>query len=350
MPDLNLFCNDLIPATLDEILYGKLRPEKRSFECVVFYNRHLHCLKEETTDFRFQFDFNFPLPFNEKTEFYHCLICNQVKREVPRIIRLIKEDKNEFHARQRLNWLLKDYLEPNLIKVGQDIWDKGYTRKYLKPKPKRIRLHPELSSNAYSIRLAGRALAKIYLEVQDAFSEWISRKLSPESLYAKFIKEACKRAPIHRISIPSDGSNVLNGQEARVRDRKPAERVSTDSFTCPAYSRNPKKLEDAWNSLRNSGMIGPETSRAAFERVFSGKPVETPVRWTGFISDLYYFVYLAHTKNKVVSQLKKDIWVVTCKCFVDKDGKPFKRGAFRQLHASTANKECIEKAVEHFLK
>ena len=327
MPDPNHFCNDLIPTTLDEILYGKLRPEKRSFECVIFYDRRFHCLKEETTDFPFQFDFKFPLPFNEKTRFYHCLICNQVNREVPRIVGLIREEQDESHARQRLNWLLKEYLEPNLIKVGQDIRDKGYSRKYLKPKPKRIRLRPELSSNAYSIRLAGRALAKIYLEVQDAFSGWVFPRLSPEYLYAKFIQEASKQAPIQRLSLPA----ALNGKATKGRDRKPAERVSTDSFTCPAYSRNPKKLEDAWNSLRNSGMIAEDTRLVDFKRIFSGDPVEKPVRWKGCKEDLKYFVMQIHLENNLIRYLGKAIWKVSCKCFVKADGKPFDRHGFSTL-------------------
>ncbi|NLM92448.1 MAG: hypothetical protein GX168_05855 [Bacteroidales bacterium] len=261
MPDPNHFCADLIPSTLDEILNGDLRPENRKHCCVKYYLGKLKNLNEETNDFRFQFDFNFPLPFNEKTEFYHCLICNQVNREVPRIVGLIKEEQDESHARQRLNWLLKEYLEPNLIKVGQDIRDKGYTRKYLKPKPKRIRLRPELSSNAYSIRLAGRALAKIYLEVQDAFPGWVFPRLSPEYLYAKFIQEASEQAPIHRLSHPA----ALNGKATKGADRKAAERVSTDSFTCPAYRRDPKKLEEAWDSLKNSGMIAQDTRLADFK-------------------------------------------------------------------------------------
>jgi hypothetical protein len=345
----DLFVTDLIPTTLDKILKGDLRPWLKSGLSENYYHLQLESLTKLEPDYPFRFDFKFPRPFNEKTNFYNRLIRNQVILEVPRLINLIREEEDEFLFRHRLRFTLHQCLEPRMVKVGQVLKDKGYFPFLLHYSPEIITVYTELVANAFATRMLGRAYAKIYLEVQEAFSDWIDDKLEPEDLYARFIKEPTEDAPIHRIFIPADGFNALNRQERKGKTKKTGDQVSTDSFTYLGYHSAPKKLEDAFNSLKNSGLIAGDTTKADFERIFSGKVVENPVRWTGYTSDLYYFITQVHSKQKLILPLGKEIWAVTCKCFVRKDGTRFKRGSFRQLHHPLTHKASIDMAVKHLM-
>jgi hypothetical protein len=338
----DLFMTDLIPATLDRILYKDLRPWEKPELTEEHYRKRLGLLGEETTDFPFRFNFKFPRPFSQKTRYYNRLIRNQVILEVPRIIALIEEKKDDGLFHSRLSFILVQCLEPRLIKVGKLIKNFGFTPDlldYTSPDFHRFR---ELAANAYVIRELGRAYAKIYLEVQEAFSESIAAKHEPEDLYALFIDEPTEEAPILRLSQPQ----AMNGKGKSGKEKSREDQVSTDSFRYLYYGRYEAKLEDAWDCLVKNGLIARETPRTDFLRVFSGKVVDTPVKWLGFTCDLYYFILLLHTRKKLVRNLKKKVWEVTCKCFVRDDGSSFDHNEFPNSHLPKVNKACIESVVD----
>lgn len=339
---------DLILKRLDRILSKDSGPLHKDELKDYHYKPLFENLKEKTTHFPLLFGYDIIDPFNYKTKYFDQVIRDEISQVLLRLV-----SQNNKNSQGEPCW---DTLRPRLMKclhtrvkeIRRLSTYYGYSPEILDYDSPVFHKFKEHAGNTYIVCLVKYGYMGIYLEAQEVFCGPTEKKLTPEELFWQMEEEPVRKAPIYRIPVPADGSAALNGKEKKKDPKPPAERVSTDSFTCPAYSRNPKKLEDAFNSLKNSGMIGPETSRAAFERVFSGKPVETPVRWTGFISGLYYFVYLLHTKYQLVSQLEKEVWTVTRKCFVDKYGRKYERGAFRQLHPSLMNKDIIEMAVDHF--
>lgn len=339
---------DLILKRLDRFLSKDSGPLHKDELKDYYYKPLFENLKEKPTHFPLLFGYDIIDPFNYKTKYFDQVIRNEISQVLLRLVSQINKNSQGEPCWGALRPRLMKCLHTRVKEIRRLTTYYGYSPEILDYDSPVFHKFKEHAGNTYIVCLVKYGYMGIYLEAQEVFCGPTEKKLTPEELCWQMEEEPVRKAPIYRIPVPADGSAALNGKEKKKDPKPPAERVSTDSFTCPAYRRDPKKLEEAWDSLKNSGMIAQDTRLADFKEIFSGKAVETPVRWTGYISDLYYFVYLAHTKNKVVSQLKKDIWVVTCKCFVDKDGKPFKQNAFRQLHASTANKECIEKAVEHF--
>ena len=339
MYDLNLFAADLVPATLDQILYGKLRPWLNPDLTEQYYERLYEREKEQFTDFPFSFDFDF-FPYHDgKTKYYDRVIRKQVNLEVPRFVQLIGKDQENLPL--RLDYALKHCLDSRLRRIGKLIKHYGYSPDYLDCDSPSFHQYPAQAANAYAIHMLGCAYAKIYLEVQEYFSKWVKEMVKPEVVYSYIIGIPTKQVPIHRLSRP----RPLNGREINGKDKSREDPFSTDSFRYIYFGRYEGKLEDAWDCLLKNGLIARETSRNDFLRVFSGKPVDTPVKWLGFTCDLYYFILLLHARKKLIRNLKKKVWEVTCKCFVRADGSPFDRHEFPNSQTPRMNKACIEAVV-----
>ena len=80
------------------------------------------------------------------------------------------------------------------------------------------------------------------------------------------------------------------------------------------------------------------------QKIFSGTEINTPVKWTGNISELYYFKSI-HNDWKLVEDTKQKQWQLTCICFVDENGEPFDRTKFRSLKRPNLTGDKIDKAV-----
>jgi hypothetical protein len=329
---------------LDAILYGDQSPWEKRKLTEEDYEKQFDRLDEVKTDFPFQYTFFFPNYSSQKTRYYDLLIRNQINLEVPRIVDLIKRERNPLMKALWLDEALNQCLRSRLVEIGEMIRYHGCLVKYLDPASKESQDCPEMAANCFVIRLLGRAYAKIYLEVQKYFADSLGRKMSPEDLYSLYIKEKNDPAPIQLISPPAEPTPAVNGKERNGRSKHQETPASLNSFTFFDYYLK-DKLKDAWTSLVKSGLIAGETTKDDFERIFSGTVVETPVKWTGCTSDLYYFINLVHTKEKLIKDLNKNIWAVTCKCFVRDDGSPFDRHEFPKLHLPKIKKASIESAV-----
>ena len=340
-----LHAMEITLPVLDEILNGDLSPWKNQKLTEKEYEERFDNLEEVKTDFQFKYGFYFPRYSNQKTRYYDRLIREQINLEVSRIVGLIERDKNPLIISWWLDEALNQCLRSRLVEVGEMIRYHGCLVEYLDPHSKESKDCPEMAANCFVIRELGRAYAKIYLEVQKYYADLLARKMSPEDLYSLYIKEKYDPASIPLISPPAEPAPAVNGHETREKNKKKEEPPSLHSFFYIDFYVRGDNLKNAWISLSKNGLIAAETHLADFKQIFSGKVVENPVKWTGFTSDLYYFVLLVHAKYKLIRNLKRNIWEVTCKCFVRDDGSPFDRHEFPKLQRPKVNRAFVESAV-----
>lgn len=167
--------------------------------------------------------------------------------------------------------------------------------------------------------------------------------MEPEDLYQQALSEPVPEQAFlkRRMQIVVAESDFKN---KGVSQQRP-EDISRLSFTYKQFIKKGENLFDLRDSLMKSHFIDVKTSFRVFKRVFSGKEVLSPVRWTGNDSEFYYFIYLIYTKYQVVKGLKQHQWEVACRCFVKADETPFDRTKIKNLKKPQKTAGLIEKAV-----
>lgn len=340
---------DCTTEILDSILYGDLCPWTVYHRSEEFYEDVYNKLWKEKAFLEFPYDVNFPKAFNYKTRSYGRLISHEVNREVPRIIALIQEDPSPDLQRYWLNQALNQCLQSRLLDIGQIIREKDFTLFWVEGKRLVSDQDREHAANAYVIQSLKMAFVEMYLEIQNAFKDQLSEVFKAEDLFVQFLKEPFTEGIITRIYRPEQTASETSEPQNNIEKKALPEGVSLKSFTYKQYYTAPGKIKNSWDCLKKNNLIHPETRWRDFKKIFSGDEVTTPVRWGEYMSDLSYFVKLIHKERKLIKGLGKNIWEVTCRCFVKPDGTPFEKGKFHDLKRPKINKAAIESAVEQLL-
>jgi macrodomain Ter protein organizer (MatP/YcbG family) len=329
---------------LDDILNQGLRPwlEKNSLDDK--FAPKLRSLKDTSTDYPFRYEINFLRPFDNKTKYYSKLILNTVKSDVERLYNLISEDDAENLIRYWLDDTLNKRLKTRLKDIGKLIKEKDFQLVYIDPKKASIELDQAHKANTYIIQLLKLAYMQLYLEIQDAFSNWIDDKLVIEDFYTQLLLE-----PVPNEQFLTEIQTIeIEATEKPVRKQTPPPAVNSfHSFTYKQINTNPEKVSDLCSSLKFNNLISQDTTVPNFKRVFTNSEIKTPVVWTGTISELFYFIKLIHNDLQLVENLKQKQWEVTCQCFVDAEGNPFERTKFRSQKKPKLTAAKIEKSVSN---
>lgn len=329
---------------LDDILNQGLRPwlEKNSLDDK--FAPKLRSLKDTSTDYPFRYEINFLRPFDNKTKYYSKLILNTVKSDVERLYNLISEDDAENLIRYWLDDTLNKRLKTRLKDIGKLIKEKDFQLVYIDPKKASIELDQAHKANIYIIQLLKLAYMQLYLEIQDAFSNWIDDKLVIEDFYTQLLLE-----PVPNEQFLTEIQTIeIEATEKPVRKQTPPPAVNSfHSFTYKQINTNPEKVSDLCSSLKFNNLISQDTTVPNFKRVFTNSEIKTPVVWTGTISELFYFIKLIHNDLQLVENLKQKQWKVTCQCFVDAEGNPFDRSKFRSQKKPKLTAAKIEKSVSN---
>lgn len=299
-------------------------------------------LREYTSEHSLQFKIDIARPFDNKTKYYSRLILNAVKSEFDRIYRTIDEDRNENPILYHLNNILNKRLKTHLRDIGNLIKQKDYELAYIDTKNTSYQIDPQHKADTYIIQYLKLALMQLYLEVQEAFKDWVDDVFIVEDFYTQLLNEPIpEQLHIKKLQVIEVTPEPARKPKPKTTDKP----IPFNSFTYKQYNTAPDKLGDLWDSLKLNKFISANTPLATFKKVFSGSEINTPVTWTGNISELYYFVKLIHTDLKLVEYLKQKIWEVTCICFVDENGEPFDRSKFRSLKRPNLTGDKIDKAV-----
>jgi len=100
--------------------------------------------------------------------------------------------------------------------------------------------------------------------------------------------------------------------------------------------------------LKKHGFISNSTQIKDFVAIFSGKEISSPIEWTGKISYLVYFIRKLEALEYIYD-LGEDKWLVTQKCFIIQDGKPFTVKRLRHAYRVTKT-GTIEKIIDLYSK
>lgn len=97
------------------------------------------------------------------------------------------------------------------------------------------------------------------------------------------------------------------------------------------FEKHLDELIKMLDALKKNRFIHPETSVNQIKMLFRNQFIKKADRiiWVGSIKELQWFVkYLVDDSKKIVNP-GKDIWWVTCKCFLSNSGLPFELKQFR---------------------
>ena len=328
---------------LDKVLYGELQPWLQDNVPDESYTPKISSIRLQENAVQLKYELSFPRPFNSKTKYYRRLIENAIEATVQNSISLMKEDEDEEILLCYTDEFLYKNLKTKLLDISEIIAAKDYYLAYLKnsyvPQPSERNHH----TNTYIMQFLRLAYMQIYLEIQEEFIQHIEDIFIPEDFYTQLFREPIPgELPLRRIKfkevIPNNKKQVSNNKHSAQSDRP--------SFTYKKYNHAPQNLTNLHNNFIRNGWIDAETSLAAFKRIFSGKDVLMPVKWTGNKSELYYFVKTLHSKKELVEYVGQRIWEITCNCFVDKDGKEFDRKKFKDTKDPKLSVAKIDKSIK----
>jgi len=152
---------------------------------------------------------------------------------------------------------------------------------------------------------------------------------------SKFITElpVDNTTPIHTKTEPSEKKNA---------------KVIPVSFEYINNSTQPDAIEDLYDNLKKNKFIHSKTDKRIFRKLFSSRTPDKKIKWTGKISELYYFIILIHLRKKSIKPLGNDIWKVTANCFCDSKGKDYDYKSFRNLH-KPASAKLLESAASQLI-
>lgn len=330
---------------LDSILNRELRPWLPQHSLDDVFATKFRNTKEYVPEQALQYQIHFHRPFNYKTKYYSKLILNTVSSEFDKLHSLFNEDKNESLILYWLNDTLNKRLKTYLKDIGNLIKEKDFDTSYINPKNTNYQIDAAHKTNTFIMQLLKLAFMQLYLEIQEAFNDLIIDELIVEDFYSQLLNEPIPTQP------PITKTQVFEVEPQPIKKKK-ANKVNDiqfHSFTYKQYNSNPDKIQNVWDSLKYNNFICQETPLATFRKIFSGTEINTPVKWTGNISDLYYFVKCIHNDFKLVENLKQKQWEVTCICFVDNDGESFDRSRFRLLKKPNSTAKKLDKAVNHLI-
>lgn len=135
-----------------------------------------------------------------------------------------------------------------------------------------------------------------------------------------------------------DDSNFLDKSNNRTEPTLPL------SYTYKNNQKNYSAVIDLLDSLQKNKFISLDTDKKVFRKIFENSNPQKPIIWTGSLSELAHFVKLLHNEYESINSLGNNIWKVTAKLFVNREGKPFEWQRFKgQKKPAKAN--LLEKAA-----
>lgn len=328
--------------TLDKILDYELRPWLTQNSMDDVFASKYRSLKEYTPQQPLQFEIEFFRPFDNKTKYYSRLILNTVKSDFDTLYNKIDEDRNENLIRYYLNDTLNKRLKTRLKDLGVLLKKKDYALTYINPKNTSYQIDKQHKADTYVMQLLKLGYMQLYLEVQEAFKDWVDDVFIVEDFYTQLLNEPIPdKLPIHKIQILEIQPEPIKKSKSKKSDTS----IQFNSFFYKQYNTSPEKLHDLWDSLKLNKFISSDTPLPTFKKIFSGTEINNPVKWIGNPSELSYFVKCIHNKYKLIDYLKQQHWKVTCLCFVDENGNPFHFTQFRRLERPSLTGDKIDNAV-----
>jgi|GEM_PF-4163652 hypothetical protein len=106
------------------------------------------------------------------------------------------------------------------------------------------------------------------------------------------------------------------------------------------------KIANLRSNLIDKCLIAEATPLMDFKKIFRNELPTEPIKWTGTLSELYYFIKQMHLELKLIEDLGNEIWKITANCFVSKDGNKYDYAKFR-LQKAPANTSQLDKILSN---
>lgn len=101
----------------------------------------------------------------------------------------------------------------------------------------------------------------------------------------------------------------------------------------PSFTlKNQSCLNDLYDQMVSFRYILPgKTDKKTFAHAFQGRSIDAKILWYGDLQVLRYFIF-SLKKEKLITPVGKDHWLILCKCFSKSDGNSFDTEQFRWGH------------------
>ncbi len=327
-----------LPVIFDQILHKSLQPWLESNKPDEKFASMLNEIPSVTPVFQQIYDFDFYRSFNSKTKYYHKLITNESISYCNDVINLVQSDSNNQLTKYLINDTLNKKLKTLLKDTGKLIKANDYALIYINPYKSTFNEDIDHKTETYIIQFLKVALIKVFLEIQEVFKSYYpEKKMEIEDFYTQLLFE-----PIPEKTFLKPALQPIIIKEVKQTEPKDAQDTIYNSFTYNQLSLKSDYIYDLFDGLKSNKFIDSKTNKLDFKRIFSGKPVEKPIIWTGTISDLHYFVKLIHNINQSVEDLKQHQWEVACKCFINSDGSQFDRKQLKEQKKPKSTASILE--------
>lgn len=322
--------------TIEKIIRFDLCPLQNNNQGNDYYEPLFRQLGKVEEKFDASYRIHFEAPeFSSKVKYYKRLIDNALTKYLNGVFS--DESKKDIVLYKRKK--LRDFVSSNLIDI-KDIITK-----------KNLDLDVIFSVRDYSQALLQNectyifhylilSLIRCYMEFQQHFISMIEsdKQLTVDDFFVKMLQW---RKPDNVGIIPIQRIEIQPIQEDSQKKKK------TDavlSFIYTQIDTNPENITDFMNCLKKNQFISAETSITDFKHVFSGKQVESPIRWTTHLGGLLD-LFRQLNNNKLINFDGNNMYKIVCTCFVDADGHSFDENKFKNGKIARSISDKIKKAV-----
>lgn len=328
----------------DRILKGDLCPWLNENKPDEKFASKLSEIQTFDPEFPLAYSIEFYRPFNHKTKYYNKQLLNETVRYTNTVISAIQQNTDNRIIKFALNDTLNKKLKTKLKFIGDLIKDKNLDIKYINPAHTAFDVDADHKTETYIIHLLKTCFMAIYLEIQDKFKVHIEDVLVKEDFFAQLLFEP---VPVH--SFIKEVAPIINVEnEAKtVETVSIAPKNSILSFTYLKLKHESENLTNLFDSLKLYNLIDQGTSLPNFKKVFSGKVVTTPIKWTGNQSEFYYFIQLLYTKWELMEDVKQRQWEIAVHCFVNKNNTSFDRTKLKNSKTPKTTQALLEKVVSN---
>ncbi len=332
--------------TIKSILYDELRPFLADQKDEDYYTPEFRALSKIEPIFnpQYRIDFNAPI-FSQKIKYYKQLIDNDITSSLNSIIQDLQDSSKELilFRRKKIFEQTKRYI----IISKQYIDNEGYDIKSITSPSANFSIDKEGKECAYIFNYLIVALIYHYLEFQEHFiaSTDEDKRFYLDDFYLQILQcQAPDDQKIKRL----ETIQVSEKKEELVKIEESTKDNCYESFEYRHLAAHPDAISNLFDSLKNeSKLIATDTRLVDFKRIFSGKEVNTPIKWIGTATELYYFIRSIYGINFYVKGTNKQQWNIACTCFIKENGETFDKTKLKSLKPPAEKaKKKIETAVK----
>jgi hypothetical protein len=166
----------------------------------------------------------------------------------------------------------------------------------------------------------------VFKKMLSDFNECIALIESFVSKYTLIPDDAPKQHSVINIMLNKGNShNIINS----TANKKAAKSIKIYAYKYKDFDKNYSAISDLLNALQKMNFLDNTTDIKNFRKIFNNTEPDKPIIWTGYLSELTYFIKYLHNESNLIEKISKDIWKVTASIFVDSNKQKFDYKLFR---------------------